>query len=173
MAETRRLYHISSRKRVPRVYLSEESQKEGICTYRGHTCEKAVSLSGNYCARKPERSRCHRTLTSVTSDRGADAQTCLNVISIRWDIEVFFEDTKELFGIDQHQIMTSDGLLRYWTLCWIAFSFLEELRHDLQHHKDCQSQISDQAEKVHLNAEKLDDRHLFLHYLSLGQAQRH
>jgi SRSO17 transposase len=109
----------------------------------------------------------------VTSDRGADAQTCLNVISIRWDIEVFFEDTKELFGIDQYQIMTSDGLLRYWTLCWIAFSFLEKLRHDLQHHKDCQSQISDQAEKAHLNAEKLDESHLFLHHLSLGQAQRH
>ncbi len=51
----------------------------------------------------------------VTSDLTADAQTCLNVIGVRWDIEVFFEDMKELFGIDQYQLMTTTALLRYWT----------------------------------------------------------
>lgn len=72
----------------------------------------------------------------VTSDLEADAQTCLNVISIRWEIEVFFEDMKELLGIDQYQLMTTTALLRYWTLCWIAFSFLEEIRHYLKHNKE-------------------------------------
>jgi SRSO17 transposase len=109
----------------------------------------------------------------VTSDRSADAQTCLNVISIRWDIEVFFEDNKELFGIDQYQIMTSDGLLRYWTLCWIAFSFLERLRSDPQLHEDCETQISDQSEKTHISTEKLDDSRPSSHHLTLGQAQRY
>jgi DDE superfamily endonuclease len=77
----------------------------------------------------------------VTSDLEADAQTCLNVISIRWDIEVFFEDMKELLGIDQYQLMTTTALLRYWTLCWIAFSFLAEIRHDLKHNKENQEQL--------------------------------
>ncbi|HYT43519.1 MAG TPA: transposase, partial [Methylomirabilota bacterium] len=36
----------------------------------------------------------------VTSELDADAQTCLEYISIRWDIETFFEDMKELLGID-------------------------------------------------------------------------
>jgi DDE superfamily endonuclease len=51
----------------------------------------------------------------VTSDVKADAQTCLNVIGVRWEVEVFFEDMKELLGIDQYQLMTTTGLLRYWT----------------------------------------------------------
>src|SRR5690242_13554720 len=68
----------------------------------------------------------------VTSDLAATAQRCLKYMSIRWRIEVFFEDMKELFGIDQYQLMTSRGLLRYWTLCWVAFSFLEQLGDQLK-----------------------------------------
>lgn len=109
----------------------------------------------------------------VTSDLQADAQTCLNVISIRWEIEVFFEDTKELFGIDQYQIMTSDGFLRYWTLCWIAFSFLEKLRYDLKHHKDCKAQTANLVEKTQISGEELDDHHSSEKHLTLGQAQRY
>ena len=39
-------------------------------------------------------------------------------------------------GIDQYQLMTMTALLRYWTLCWIAFSFLEEIRDELKHQKE-------------------------------------
>ena len=108
----------------------------------------------------------------VTSDLEADAQTCLNVISIRWDIEVFFEDMKELFGIDQYQLMTTTSLLRYWTLCWIAFSFLEEIRHDLKHHKDNQEQIVQEVE----GAKEYDiylDNYCNDHHATLGQAMRY
>ena len=72
----------------------------------------------------------------ASSDLLADAQTLLGHISIRWEIEVFFADTKELLGIDQYQLLTTTALLRYWTLCWIAFSFLEEIRNDLKHQKE-------------------------------------
>jgi SRSO17 transposase len=68
----------------------------------------------------------------ASSDLTSDAQALLEHISARWDIEVFFEDMKELLGIDQYQLMTTTGLLRYWTLCWIAFSFLEEIRYQLK-----------------------------------------
>lgn len=73
-----------------------------------------------------------RTRSWASSDLQADVAQLLTHIATRWDIEVFFEDVKELLGIDQYQLMSADGLLRYWSLCWIAFSFLEEHRSSLQ-----------------------------------------
>jgi hypothetical protein len=108
----------------------------------------------------------------VTSDLEADAQTCLNVISIRWDIEIFFEDMKELLGIDQYQIMTSTGLLRYWTLCWIAFSFLEKIRYNLKQNKVCNEQINHITEKMKKDEKELDDQSK-VHHVTLGQALRY
>ena len=108
----------------------------------------------------------------VTSDRKADAQTCLNVISIRWDIEVFFEDMKELLGIDQYQIMTSTALLRYWTLCWIAYSFLEDIRNDLKQTIDCKIQIDSKTEILKKDGEELDE-YQKEHHATLGQARRY
>jgi hypothetical protein len=63
-----------------------------------------------------------------SSDLDASVEQLLEHICARWDIEVFFEDMKELFGVDRYQLMSSQGLLRYWSLCWIAFGFLEEQR---------------------------------------------
>jgi SRSO17 transposase len=74
----------------------------------------------------------------ASNDLISDAQTLLGHISVRWDIEVFFADTKELLGIDQYQLMTATGLLRYWTLCWVAFSFLEETRYQIKQQIDNQ-----------------------------------
>jgi SRSO17 transposase len=108
----------------------------------------------------------------VTSDRKADAQTCLNVISIRWDIEVFFEDMKELLGIDQYQLMTSTALLRYWTLCWIAYSFLEDIRNDLKQMKDCKIQIDSKTEILKKGGEELEE-YQKEHHATLGQARRY
>jgi hypothetical protein len=75
-----------------------------------------------------------------SSDMVSNAQGLLGHISARWDIEVFFADTKELLGIDQYQLMTTTGLLRYWTLCWVAFSFLEELRYQLKQQSENQEE---------------------------------
>ncbi len=107
----------------------------------------------------------------VTSDLDADAQTCIDVISIRWEIEVFFEDMKELLGIDQYQIMTSTALLRYWTLCWIAFSFLEEIRNDLKQNKHKEVQIDSKIEMVEEYEINLDECRK-QHKATLGQARR-
>jgi hypothetical protein len=108
----------------------------------------------------------------VTNDLEADAQSCLNVISIRWEIEIFFEDMKELLGIDQYQIMTTTALLRYWTLCWIAFSFLEEIRHDLKHNKDSEEQI-DYKEEIVKEYETELEEYKKEHHATLGQALRY
>lgn len=73
-----------------------------------------------------------RTRFWASSDLQTDVDQLLIPIAMRWDIEVFFEDVKELLGVDRYQLMSADGLLRYWSLCWIAFSFLEEHRCSLQ-----------------------------------------
>jgi SRSO17 transposase len=73
-----------------------------------------------------------RTRFWASSDLKAPGEQLLMHIATRWDIEVFFEDAKELLGIDQYQLMSADGLLRSWSLCWIVYSFLEEHRAALQ-----------------------------------------
>lgn len=108
----------------------------------------------------------------VTSDVDADAQACINAISIRWDIEVFFEDMKELLGIDQYQLMTTTGLLRYWTLCWIAFSFLEGIRYDLKQNNINKNQVSGETEIVKERETDLGESQKE-HHATLGQALRY
>jgi hypothetical protein len=94
----------------------------------------------------------------ASSDLAADVQTLLGHISTRWEIEIFFGDTKELLGIDQYQLMTTTALLRYWTVCWIAFSFLEEIRDELKQQKH---------QKEGENQENRKD-----HPVTLGQARK-
>ena len=109
----------------------------------------------------------------ATSDLCASAERCLEHISARWDIEVLFEDAKELLGIDQYQMMTTNALLRYWTLCWIAFSYLEEIREELKHQK-----VSENKQGVEEQLEKKDKVEHELHkdtgelHATIGQAKR-
>jgi len=113
----------------------------------------------------------------ATSDLDANAQRCLEHISARWDIEVLFEDGKGLLGIDRYQLMTTTALLRYWTLCWIAFSYLEEIRDELKHQKVSENdwpinnKINEKLEEKdkidHMIYEDSKDLHA-----TLGQAKR-
>jgi len=108
----------------------------------------------------------------VTSDLEADAQTCLNVMSIRWEIEVFFEDMKELLGIDRYQLMTSTALLRYWTVCWVAFSFLEEMRDMLKQRKGGREQRDYRTEILDKNGKDRESSQEE-HHVTLGQSLRY
>lgn len=58
----------------------------------------------------------------------ADAQTVINILAIRWNIEVFFEDAKDLLGSDHYQLMSAEAILRFWTLIACLSCFLDELR---------------------------------------------
>jgi SRSO17 transposase len=64
----------------------------------------------------------------VTSELEADTETLLGVLAIRWGIETFFDDLKELFGSDHYQRMSARSILRFWTLACCAYQFLEEQR---------------------------------------------
>lgn len=64
----------------------------------------------------------------ASSEMKADAQTLINHLATRWDIEVLFADAKELLGLDQYQVMSATALMRFWTLVLAAYVFLEEQR---------------------------------------------
>ena len=44
------------------------------------------------------------------------AQTVINALAARWDVEVFLEDYKDLLGSDQYQLMSATAIIRSWTL---------------------------------------------------------
>lgn len=56
------------------------------------------------------------------------AQELLDTLAIRWNIETFFEYDKDLLGSDHYQVMTTQAILRFWTLLSCLLYFLEEQR---------------------------------------------
>jgi hypothetical protein len=56
------------------------------------------------------------------------AQAFVDILAIRWHIETFFEYDKDLLGSDHYQLMTSQAILRFWTLVSCLLFFLEEQR---------------------------------------------
>ena len=59
-----------------------------------------------------------------------DAQAFVDILAIRWHIETFYEYQKDLLGSDHYQLMTVQGVLRFWTLTTCLMYFLEEQRTD-------------------------------------------
>ena len=57
-----------------------------------------------------------------------DAQAMVDILAIRWEVETFFEYEKDLHGSDHYQVMTRQGVPRFWTLTACLQCFLEELR---------------------------------------------
>jgi len=55
-------------------------------------------------------------------------QELVDILSIRWNIETFFEYDKDLLGSDHYQVMTTQAILRFWTLLSCLLYFLEEQR---------------------------------------------
>ena len=57
-----------------------------------------------------------------------DAQSLINILAVRWEIETFFEYEKDLLGSDHYQVMSAKAVLRFWTLIACLMCFLEEQR---------------------------------------------
>jgi DDE superfamily endonuclease len=57
-----------------------------------------------------------------------EPQAFVDSLAIRWNIETFFEYDKDLLGSDHYQLMTSQAILRFWTLIACLLYFLEEHR---------------------------------------------
>lgn len=57
-----------------------------------------------------------------------DAQSLVDILAVRWEVETFFEYEKDLLGSDHYQVMTRQAILRFWTLTACLLCFLEEQR---------------------------------------------
>jgi len=55
-------------------------------------------------------------------------RSLVDILAIRWNIETFFEYDKDLLGSDHYQVMTTQAILRFWTLLSCLLYFLEEQR---------------------------------------------
>jgi hypothetical protein len=64
----------------------------------------------------------------ASSDLLADVQPLVGHLAARWAVEVLFADGKELLGLDQYQVMSATAIVRFWTLAWAAYCFLDEER---------------------------------------------
>lgn len=64
----------------------------------------------------------------ASSDLDGDAATLVGHLAARWAVEVLFEDGKELLGVDQYQVMSAAAVVRFWTMAWAAYAFLDEER---------------------------------------------
>lgn len=56
------------------------------------------------------------------------AQALVKVLAVRWEVETYFEYAKDVLGSDHYQVMTSQAILRFWTLMACLFCFLEKQR---------------------------------------------
>lgn len=63
----------------------------------------------------------------ASSDLEADASGLVGHIAARWGIEVLIAEVKEL-GLDQYQLLSAAGIVRWWTLVLASYVFLEEQR---------------------------------------------
>jgi hypothetical protein len=66
----------------------------------------------------------------ASSDLAADTTQLLEHMAARWGIEVLIAEVKEL-GLDQYQLLSAEGIVRWWTLVLAVYVYLEEQRAQL------------------------------------------
>ena len=71
----------------------------------------------------------------ASSDLAAEATALVGHIAARWGIEVLIADVKEM-GLDQYQVLSAEGIVRWWTLVLVSYVCLEEQRARLMEERD-------------------------------------
>jgi hypothetical protein len=60
------------------------------------------------------------------------AQALVTHLAVRWTIEAFFADLKELLGSDHYQVHSAQAILRFWTLAAFVYHLLDMRRVEVQ-----------------------------------------
>lgn len=60
----------------------------------------------------------------VCSDRRLKAATIMELYAVRWEIETFHKQVKQLLGLSDNQCVSERSVRRMWTLVLIAYSYL-------------------------------------------------
>ena len=57
----------------------------------------------------------------LCTDTNLTNEEILNIYTERWDIEVFFRDSKSKLALDKYQIRSSKGIKRFWLISSLAY----------------------------------------------------
>ena len=122
----------------PMLWPSQEAEPRQVWVHVVQTRVKKLSRCQVLLVKETRDAAAKEVRFLASSDLQADVQTLVGHVAARWAIEVLFADGKELLGLDQYQVMSAAALVRFWTLAWAAFCFLEEerarLREERQRH---------------------------------------
>jgi len=66
----------------------------------------------------------------LCTDVSLDPVTIQSYYHVRWNIETGYRYFKELLGFDQYQLLSFEGILRFWAIQFLTQNFLESQRQD-------------------------------------------
>jgi hypothetical protein len=60
----------------------------------------------------------------VTNRVDCNAQRIISTYLLRWPIETFYQDGKQLLGLDEYCMRTAQAFQKHWSLVFVAYSLL-------------------------------------------------
>jgi len=60
----------------------------------------------------------------VTNHLSWNAKKIIKTYLLRWPIETFYQDAKQLLGFNQYRMRTATAIQKHWCLVFVAYSFL-------------------------------------------------
>jgi SRSO17 transposase len=60
----------------------------------------------------------------VTNRTDCNAKRILSTYLLRWPIETFYQDSKQLLGLDEYRMRTAQAFQKHWSLVFVAYSLL-------------------------------------------------
>lgn len=60
----------------------------------------------------------------VTNRTDCNALRIISTYLLRWPIETFYQDSKQLLGLNEYRMRTAPAFQKHWSLVFVAYSFL-------------------------------------------------
>ncbi len=60
----------------------------------------------------------------VSNRLDCTAKALLATYLLRWPIETFYQDSKQLLGLDEYRMRFAEAIQKHWSLVFVAYSFL-------------------------------------------------
>lgn len=66
-----------------------------------------------------------KTFVVLVSNRtDCTAKELISTYLLRWPIETFYQDSKQLLGLDDYRMRLAEAIQKHWSLVFVAYSFL-------------------------------------------------
>jgi hypothetical protein len=60
----------------------------------------------------------------VSNRTDCSAKELISTYLLRWPIETFYQDSKQLLGLDEYRMRLAEAIQKHWSLVFVAYSFL-------------------------------------------------